>query len=155
VQPPAAIRSITIDKEKVRRLLGDFGEHPDDEHFKALLTQSRDSVDPLLMTLRDYDVYVTNEMTPVRPPADFDRDGVEKRLRERHPEDFALVAAAMPISEDLWRRWTMARFLGHFGGMGYLGDLEIMLRDKDPDMRREAQWAIDDMKSMAGAKASP
>jgi hypothetical protein len=133
---------------KLRLLMDGFVEYPDEAHFQGILVKARTSDDPLLGAVLDYEE-MSKRMRPVDDQA-VDMSSLLGRIRATPPSNYRLLAQIMVLHTDPWRRWTMAKFLGDFGGTEAVPELQMLLGDSNPDVREHARLAIDDINRRKG-----
>ena len=137
-QPP--LESRTTMPSSVKTHFDTFFSIPDEEHFKAFVSVAKLSPDPTMQTVVDYAEY-SKRLTPVDDPT-VNSVELNSRLQGRPAGDFYLIEQMVSRHTNPWRRWTMARFLGDFGGQQSALALNTLLNDTDEAVRKHAREAI-------------
>lgn len=130
---------------EVSEKLAAFKATPDEAHFQEVVALAKNSTDTRLSTLVDYVEY-SKKCMPVDDPT-VNLAEVKRRLKGTSPNDYRLIEEMMTRHSNLWRRWTMARFLGEFGYKSSIPALQKMFNDQDQFVQNTAREAVSAIQS--------
>lgn len=122
------------------QLIETFLQAPSEEKFVAIVEAGRQSENQELQAAYFYNE-MSKKMRPVDDPT-VNLPEVRAALRKVKPDGFRLIEQVMLAHPDQWRRWTIAKVLGEFGGKESIPALKKLLGDKDEGVRKYAEEAI-------------